>query len=192
MTTAPRGVGIGLRHEHYDAILACTRRVDWLEIVPENYVGIGGRPARVLDQCLERWPVLAHGVTASVGGPDPLDEDYLHGLRRLCDRLDAANKSPDWVGPGWYRVGIGLREFLNAWPPEDYACGGMAGSWHDGGWPLPSDGIVEHEICFAFGDDLCAWSVASHTVHCGSFRLWWLPDAPDCNLRYCMGYVIPD
>lgn len=84
-----RGVGIGLRHQHFDSILESDRRVDWLEIVPENYVDIGGRAASILDACLERWTVVAHGVSLSLGGPDKLDEDYLRGLKRLCDRLDA-------------------------------------------------------------------------------------------------------
>jgi len=84
-----KGVGIGLRHEHFDEILETKRRVDWLEIVPENYVDIGGRASRILDACLERWRVIAHGVSVSLGGPDPLDEDYLRGLLRLCDKIEA-------------------------------------------------------------------------------------------------------
>ncbi|MEM6992713.1 MAG: DUF692 domain-containing protein [Myxococcota bacterium] len=89
MSKPLRGVGIGLRHPHFDEILETSRRVDWLELVPENYVDIGGRASVVLDACLERWTVVGHGVSLSLGGPDAIDEDYLHGLRRLCDRLDA-------------------------------------------------------------------------------------------------------
>lgn len=88
MSKQLRGVGIGLRHEHFDDILDLSRRVDWLEIVPENYVDIGGRARRILDACQERWTIVGHGVSVSLGGPDPLDEDYVHGLKRLCDRLD--------------------------------------------------------------------------------------------------------
>jgi len=89
MSKQLRGVGIGLRHDHFDDIVDLERRVDWLEIVPENYVDIGGRAKRILDACQERWTVVGHGVSVSLGGPDPLDEDYVHGLKRLCDRLDA-------------------------------------------------------------------------------------------------------
>ncbi len=88
MTKPLRGVGIGLRHPHFDDILEVDRRIDWLEIVPENYVDIGGRASEVLDACLERWTVVSHGVSLSIGGPDAIDEDYLHGLRRLCRRMD--------------------------------------------------------------------------------------------------------
>ena len=84
-----QGVGIGLRREHYAELLACSRRIDWLEIVPENYVDAGGRHRAMLDACCERWPVLAHGVSVSVGGPDPLPSAYLTALRALLERIDA-------------------------------------------------------------------------------------------------------
>lgn len=84
-----RGAGIGLRRRHYSTILECERALDFLEIIPENYVGKGGLPARMLDACAERWPVLAHGVSMSIGGPDPLDHAYLAALKRLLDRIDA-------------------------------------------------------------------------------------------------------
>jgi uncharacterized protein len=86
---APHGVGIGLRREHFGAIEACERRVDWLEIIPENYVDQGGLVQRNLARCRERWPVIAHGVSLSLGGPDPLPEPYVTGLRRLLDELQA-------------------------------------------------------------------------------------------------------
>lgn len=88
MRPARDGVGIGLRPCHYDAIVACERPLDWLEIIPENYVDRGGRHPAVLARVAERWPVIAHGVSTSIAGPDPFDREYLAGLRRLLDRLD--------------------------------------------------------------------------------------------------------
>jgi uncharacterized protein len=85
----PHGVGIGLRREHFAAIERCERTVDWLEIIPENYVGYGGAARRNLAHCRERWPVVAHGVSLSLGGPDPLPGEYVAGLRRLLDELQA-------------------------------------------------------------------------------------------------------
>lgn len=86
---APHGVGIGLRREHFAAIERCERELDWLEIIPENYVGHGGLGRRNLARCRERWPVVAHGVSLSLGGPDPLPGPYVAGLRRLLDELQA-------------------------------------------------------------------------------------------------------
>ncbi|MET0405926.1 MAG: DUF692 domain-containing protein [Cystobacter sp.] len=85
----PLGVGIGLRREFYARLPETTRALDWVEIIPENFLTLGGRPQRTLDACQERWPVLPHGVALNVGGPDPLDADYLAGLRTLVERLDA-------------------------------------------------------------------------------------------------------
>lgn len=83
------GVGIGLRRELYDALFRTPRELDWLEFIPENFVAQGGARKRVLERASERWPLLAHGVALNVGGPDPLDGDYLARLRALLARLDA-------------------------------------------------------------------------------------------------------
>lgn len=83
------GVGIGLRRELFDALPATARPLDWVEIIPENFLTLGGRPRRVLRACAERWPVLPHGVGLNVGGPDPLDLEYVEALSALLAELDA-------------------------------------------------------------------------------------------------------
>jgi uncharacterized protein (UPF0276 family) len=80
------GVGIGLRRAFHEEILATTRRVDWLEIVAENFAGLARRPAYVLERCAERWPIVSHGVALSVGGRDSMDA-YVANLRPLLERL---------------------------------------------------------------------------------------------------------
>lgn len=87
MNRTPTGLGIGLRAGFAEPLLAGDRHVDFLEIVPENFIGRGGRDRRLLEACAERWPVLAHGVSVSVGGPDPLDTTYLAALKELLDTL---------------------------------------------------------------------------------------------------------
>ncbi|MFN7131396.1 MAG: DUF692 domain-containing protein [Myxococcales bacterium] len=83
------GCGVGLRREFFDGILETDRRIDWLEVLPENFVRFGGKPRRVLTQCAERWTVLPHGVALNLGGPDPLDAGYLDALARLVQEVDA-------------------------------------------------------------------------------------------------------
>jgi uncharacterized protein (UPF0276 family) len=83
------GAGIGLRREFYDELPLTERTVDWLEIIPENFMSLGGRSQRVLDACAERWRVLPHGVGLNIGGPDALDEEYITRLTALVKRLDA-------------------------------------------------------------------------------------------------------
>ena len=83
MTMPLQGFGLGLRPQHYDALLAGEARVDWLEVLSENYLVAGGRPRWMLDRMIERWPVAMHGVSLNIGGSDPLDRDYLRALRGL-------------------------------------------------------------------------------------------------------------
>ncbi len=90
MTKQVQGVGIGLRREHFGSILKTDRQVDWLEIIPENYLENGGPAARLLDRCSERWSIGVHGVAMSLGGPQPLDPTHLGLLSKLLRRLDAA------------------------------------------------------------------------------------------------------
>ncbi|SEM47840.1 hypothetical protein SAMN05428989_3956 [Pseudoxanthomonas sp. GM95] len=84
---ALQGFGLGLRPQHYDALLNGTPDVDWLELLSENYFVEGGRPLHMLDRIAERWPLAMHGVSMNIGGSDPLDRDYLKQLRMLARRV---------------------------------------------------------------------------------------------------------
>jgi uncharacterized protein len=84
------GVGIGLRRELADALLATSRRVDWLEVIPENVVALHGRGTMQLEQLAERHAVSSHGVALNVAGPTELPMELLRGLRALDQRLGFA------------------------------------------------------------------------------------------------------
>lgn len=91
MTRTLHGFGLGLRPQHYDALLrGDDAAVDWLEIVSENYMVEGGRPLAMLDRIAERWPLAMHGVALNIGGSDPLDRDYLRALSKLAKRVHPA------------------------------------------------------------------------------------------------------
>jgi hypothetical protein len=83
------GIGIGLRASHFGEILARWPKLDWFEVLSENYMDTGGRPQWVLDQVAERYPVALHGVSLSIGSTDPLDREYLRKLKALADRTKA-------------------------------------------------------------------------------------------------------
>ena len=83
------GVGVGLRTVHFGHILSRHPRVDWFEVLSENFMQTGGRPLYVLDQVAERYPVALHGVSLSIGSTDPLDRDYLRQLKGLAARTRA-------------------------------------------------------------------------------------------------------
>src|SRR5918994_1032716 len=73
------GLGVGLRTVHYPYILENHPKVDWFEIISENYMDSRGRPRYVLDQIAERYPIVMHGVSLSIGSTDPLDFTYQGG-----------------------------------------------------------------------------------------------------------------
>lgn len=76
-----RGVGLGLRWEFIDALCAELPALPFLEISPENYMGRGGYYRAALELLAEKYPLVTHGLTMSLGGTDPLDEKYLAELR---------------------------------------------------------------------------------------------------------------
>jgi len=80
------GVGIGLRIPHYQHILSQKPVVDWFEIISENYMIDGGRPLRVLDQILDQYRVVQHGVSMYFGSAQPLNREHLRRLKTLVKR----------------------------------------------------------------------------------------------------------
>ncbi len=80
------GIGIGLRIPHYAHILANHPKIDWFEIISENFMVAGGRPLEILDAVLERYPVVQHGVSLYFGSLDPFDKNQLDKLKQLVAR----------------------------------------------------------------------------------------------------------
>jgi uncharacterized protein (UPF0276 family) len=96
------GHGIGLRTEHYAEVLATGPSVDWFEVISDNFMVPGGNPRRVLRAVRERWPVVLHGVSLSLGGTDSLDARYLDELAALAAEVEPAIVSDHlcWGGHG--------------------------------------------------------------------------------------------
>ena len=86
------GFGLGLRPQHYPAFLADPPELDFLEIISENFMVAGGRPLTTLDALRERYPMVMHGVSMSIGSADGVDLSYLRRLKTLADRV-----RPTWV-----------------------------------------------------------------------------------------------
>ena len=94
MSTGPSrsglsGCGIGLRSRHVDEILAGPRRVGWLEIHAENYMG-GGPAGRALERIRRDHPLSVHGVGLSLGSAGGLNAAHLARLATLVERLQPA------------------------------------------------------------------------------------------------------
>lgn len=80
------GIGIGLRVPHYQHILSKKPTCDWFEIISENYMVDGGRPLAVLDQILEQYKVIQHGVSMYFGSVTAQDRSHVKKLKTLIQR----------------------------------------------------------------------------------------------------------
>lgn len=83
------GLGVGLRSPHFAHILAEKPDVGFFEILTENYLDTGGRPLFMVDKVAERYPIVMHGVSLSIGSSDPLDMAYLAKVKALAERTGA-------------------------------------------------------------------------------------------------------
>ena len=104
------GFGLGLRPDHYESILSDRPAVDFFEALTENYLVPGGKPLHYLDRIRERYPVVLHGVSLSIGAAAPLDREYLQALKGLVRRVE-----PAWVSDHlcWTGVdGINLHDLM--------------------------------------------------------------------------------
>ena len=100
------GCGVGLRPRHYSYVVEQWPGVDWFEVISENFMVPGGRPLHNLTRIRERYPIVLHGVSLSIGSSDPLNLDYLAELRRLAERFEPAWISDHlcWTGTGGHNL----------------------------------------------------------------------------------------
>ncbi len=80
------GVGLGLRREFIDTFLSAETHPDFIEIAPENWMGFGGRHAKLLAQCVEKAPLLCHGLSLSIGGPHPLNIEFIKQVKTFLQQ----------------------------------------------------------------------------------------------------------
>ncbi|MFD1215529.1 HvfB family MNIO-type RiPP peptide maturase [Microbulbifer celer] len=89
------GAGLGLRRSMMGEDIP-SGAVDFLEVAPENWIGVGGRYGRWLRAHTERFPFVIHGLSLSIGSPAPLDENlvrdiksfiHTHGIRCYSEHL---------------------------------------------------------------------------------------------------------
>ena len=111
---------------------------------------------------------------------------------KVCDNSvsQTSNKSPDWSGPGWYR----MKYPAGAMIPEELVeydhCGTASSGYLSGDHPEFPGQQVERKVCFnshVYNNktDECIWETKIEIRNCGSFFLYNLPNTPGCYLRYC-------
>jgi hypothetical protein len=81
-----RGAGLGLRRAFIGPLLdRAEAAADFLELAPENWIDVGGRPGRAFRAVAERFPLVAHGLSLNLGGAAPLDRSFLRRARQFLD-----------------------------------------------------------------------------------------------------------
>ncbi len=98
------GLGLGLRAPHIGDILTSWPEVGWFEIITENFLVHRGYLSWVLERIAERYPVVMHGVSLSIGSTEPLNMEYLQAVKSLADRIDTP-----WVSDHVCWTGVGGR-----------------------------------------------------------------------------------
>ncbi len=82
------GAGLGLRRGLMPELLDTdVDDIDFLELAPENWIGVGGRFGRQFRALAERYPLVCHGLSLSIGSPAPLDRTFLRDLKTFLDEF---------------------------------------------------------------------------------------------------------
>ncbi len=64
--------------------------IEFLEVAPENWLDVGGRLGEAFAHITSQRPLLAHGLLLNLGGPDPIDMEFLARVGRFLDQHDVA------------------------------------------------------------------------------------------------------
>lgn len=86
-----QGAGLGLRRSILDDFCQLQQgEIDFLEVTPENWMGLGGAYGRKLRELAGRYPMVCHGLSLNVGGPAPLDMKFIADLKKFIDACEFA------------------------------------------------------------------------------------------------------
>lgn len=77
------GAGLGLRRGHMLEELLETNptQIQFMEVAPENWIGVGGRLGKRFREYTERFPFVTHGLSLSIGSPSPLDVELVRDIK---------------------------------------------------------------------------------------------------------------
>lgn len=84
-----QGVGLGLRQEHIaDLSQDVLPQLDFLEVAPENWLNVGGRRGKEIAHFSQLYPMIAHGLSLSIGSPSPLDVSLIDDIKHFLERYN--------------------------------------------------------------------------------------------------------
>ncbi|MDH5648123.1 MAG: DUF692 domain-containing protein [Gammaproteobacteria bacterium] len=83
------GAGLGLKRALMGPLAeASPTQINFLEVAPENWIGVGGKYGKQFHRFTERYPFLAHGLSLSIGGPDKLDTAFVRDVKNFLDQFN--------------------------------------------------------------------------------------------------------
>lgn len=88
-STIITGAGLGLRRDFSDQFDTVSQScVDFMEVAPENWIPFGGKVKKQFEQYAERYPFVIHGLSLSIGGPTPLDTDFVKEVAQFIKKYN--------------------------------------------------------------------------------------------------------
>ena len=82
------GSGLGLRRDLFDELEAnFPAEIDFMEVAPENWIGMGGKLGKRFRAFTEKVPFVTHGLSLSLGSPAPLDEKFVQDVKIFLDQF---------------------------------------------------------------------------------------------------------
>lgn len=85
------GIGLGLRAPYFkDLETLKNQDIGWLEILSENY--FSGPALEKLEPLSQKYPLVMHGVSLSLGSSEALSKNYLKQLKKLIKSVE-----PHWI-----------------------------------------------------------------------------------------------
>jgi Notch-like protein len=112
-------------------------------------------------------------------------QSYSAVTPNTCDTGGAANPSPDFPGPAWYRFTGSAGSRMATVAPAEGNCATDAPGYLTGGIPTTAAGLVTRAVCYSWVGNTCWRTNNIQMVNCGGYHLYNLPDTPGCSIRYC-------
>jgi len=111
-----------------------------------------------------------------------------HTAQHSCDKTDwriPGQTSPDFKGPGWYRMLPPAGVKMSEEPVPYYRCGSHFTGWINGKHPANVGETATRKVCFNGTGNTCRHSIKTRITNCGSYFIYYFINTPDCYMRYC-------
>ena len=84
-----QGAGLGFRRDLINELLVnFPEQISFMEIAPENWMRVGGKDGKIFRSFTEQHDFIAHGLSLSIGSPEPLDEAFVKEVKTFLNQHD--------------------------------------------------------------------------------------------------------